>query len=296
MVADPRATALGHAERVLQVRSDGEQRARRGDRQRERAGHVAARAPDEQRATADGARDRVVGARLDRPVVGEERVGDAGEPFQRVVVAEGDRLVGDVAAGQHERRAHVAEQQVMQRRVGEHHPEVGRARRHGRRHRRIRAPRREHDRSARRAQQLARPVVERDKCLGRLKVWRHHGERPLLAVLARAQRGDRVLVGGQARQVIAADALHGDDRAALKQRRGGGDRVALAASAPTSRTAGPHAGHAFGWAWKRRSEGSSYSAWQAAHIANRPSSCWAGRRGPAHDGERGPQSVQLMNG
>ena len=29
---------------------------------------------------------------------------------------------------------------------------------------------------------------------------------------------------------------------------------------------GPHAGQAFGWAWKRRSAGSSYSAGQAAHI------------------------------
>ena len=30
---------------------------------------------------------------------------------------------------------------------------------------------------------------------------------------------------------------------------------------------GPQSGHAFGWAWKRRSRGSSYSARHAAHIA-----------------------------
>ena len=43
-------------------------------------------------------------------------------------------------------------------------------------------------------------------------------------------------------------------------------------SSPVGRrqaSAGPQAGQAFGWAWKRRSPGSSYSAWHGAHIANR---------------------------
>ena len=46
--------------------------------------------------------------------------------------------------------------------------------------------------------------------------------------------------------------------------------AATASSAPSSpvRAArGPHTGQALGWAWKRRSAGSSYSARQAAHIA-----------------------------
>ena len=47
-------------------------------------------------------------------------------------------------------------------------------------------------------------------------------------------------------------------------------RAPASPSAPpprTSRTCGPHSGHAFGWAWKRRSAGSSYSARQAGHIS-----------------------------
>ncbi len=43
-----------------------------------------------------------------------------------------------------------------------------------------------------------------------------------------------------------------------------------------SASCGPHAGQALGWAWKRRSAGSSYSAWQAGHIAN-PAIVVAGR-------------------
>ncbi len=57
----------------------------------------------------------------------------------------------------------------------------------------------------------------------------------------------------------------------------GGGEVAVggAAGARHARVArGPHSGQAFGWAWKRRSRGSSYSAWQAGHIVN------AGHRRP----------------
>ena len=37
--------------------------------------------------------------------------------------------------------------------------------------------------------------------------------------------------------------------------------------AVTSRSDGPQSGQALGWAWKRRSAGSSYSDWQARHMA-----------------------------
>ena len=59
----------------------------------------------------------------------------------------------------------------------------------------------------------------------------------------------------------------------------------------------PAAGQAFGWAWKRRSRGSSYSAWQAAHIT-KPAIVVHGRSygTPVTIVNRGPQLVQLMNG
>ena len=37
-------------------------------------------------------------------------------------------------------------------------------------------------------------------------------------------------------------------------------------AAPPADSDGPHAGHAFGCAWKRRSSGSSYSAAHGGHI------------------------------
>ena len=47
-------------------------------------------------------------------------------------------------------------------------------------------------------------------------------------------------------------------------------------SRPRHATCGPQTGQALGWAWKRRSAGSSYSAWQAAHIV-KPAIVVAGR-------------------
>ncbi len=114
-----------------------------------------------------GRRDRaqhgVVGARLDRPVVEQEQVGDRAQSLERVLVGERDRIVGDVPARHHQRVDAVAgeprqivEQQVVQRRRGEHHAELGQAggdRRTRRRSRPRRSPRGEHDRPGRARQQ-----------------------------------------------------------------------------------------------------------------------------------------------
>ena len=50
---------------------------------------------------------------------------------QRVLVPVADRLVRDVAAGHHQRCPGIGGQQVVQRRVGEHHAQLGGARRDG---------------------------------------------------------------------------------------------------------------------------------------------------------------------
>ena len=78
-------------------------------------------------------------------------------------------------------------------------------------------------------------------------------------------------VAGAAGQVVAAEALDGHDRPGAQQRRAPPrrrPRRLRGAAAPTSRARGPQSGQAFGWAWKRRSAGSSYSRRHAAHIAN----------------------------
>src|SRR3954469_1993661 len=89
-------------------------------------------------------------------------------------------------------------------------------------------------------------------------------------------------------------------RAAAATASMGGEPSAGAGGPPPARASasrGPHAGQAFGWAWKRRSRGSSYSAWQAAHIVKDAIVVDGPASGTAVTSvKRGPQLVQLMNG
>ena len=218
VVRDPGAAAAGQAERALELGPAGKHVAGGGHRQREHARHRAARPAQRQRPPARDPQHRVVGARLDRPVVEHERVGDGVQPLERVVVLVGDRLVGDVAAGHHQRLADVGQQQVVQRAVRQHHAELGRERRDRGRHPRSRPPRREDDRPVAAAQQRRLDASRPDELVRRVDVARHQRERLLLAVLARPQLGDRSLVGGQAGEVEPTDPLHRDDPTGLQDR------------------------------------------------------------------------------
>ena len=156
----------------------------------------------------------------------------------------------------------------------------GRDRRRRRSRRRVGG--REHDRSARRRERGDRVVVELAQRVGGGEVGDHHRERLVVAGLAAAQLGDGVGVGGVDGEVVAADALHRDDRArrAARRPRRRARRRRRPRGCPAGRATcsrGPHSGHALGWAWKRRSAGSSYSAWHAG--AHREAGHRRGRAG-----------------
>ena len=163
----------------------------------------------------------------------------------------------------------------MQRRVGQHHAELARPGRDRVRDRRAGRARREHDRALRRGEQLAlrSPSVTSEPAAAIEPTISANG---LSSRCLRARSAaTAALVVGAAGEMEPADALDGDDRA-VAQRRMRPPRIAIARRAgrqrspapSSSATDGPQCGHAFGWAWKRRSRGSSYSAWQRAHIAN----------------------------
>ena len=105
------------------------------DRQsRDGAGRVAAGAAQDDRAEGAGATHRIVHAPRDGPLPDQEGVGDAGEPLERVLVFVSDRLAGAVGAGHHQHfRSARGKQQMMQRRVGQHHAEFVVVRRDSRR-------------------------------------------------------------------------------------------------------------------------------------------------------------------
>ena len=99
---------------------------------------------------------------------------------------------------------------MVQRRVRQHHAELGGARRDGGGDGRVRQPGREDDRALHAGEGALGVRGEVDEFTRRVEVAGHQRERLLLAPLATAQRGDRALVGRAAREVIAADSLHRD--------------------------------------------------------------------------------------
>ena len=181
-----------------------------GERQRQR--RVPARAPDRE----GGANDGVLAAAVDRPVVCEEGVGDPAQPRPSLAVLERDRLVGDVPARQHERTADVGREQVVERRVREHDAEPRRARRDRRGDRGV-VPPRAGARSAARASAAApTPAAETSHSSSGAAVITANGfsSRRLRA----RSRATAVLVRGVAGQVVAAQALDGEDRSRAQQR------------------------------------------------------------------------------
>jgi hypothetical protein len=221
VVGDPCAAPARDAERVLELGAAREHVPGRRDREREQAGDRPAGAPERQRPPAGDPQHRVVRAGVDRPVVQHEHVGDAAQARERVLVLVGDRLVGHVAAGHHQRLADVGEQQVVHRAVRQHHAELCRARGHRRGHAGAGPARREDDRPVAADQQALLERPEPHELPGRRRIRRHQRERLLLAVLAGPQRGHGPFVRRQAGEMEPADPLHGGDPALAQ---GGGDR------------------------------------------------------------------------
>ena len=177
----------------------------------------------------------------------------------------------------------------MQRRVRQHHAQAGIARRDllgdAARPRACAAAR---SAGAATAAARARRRRPRQSARRRPASAHHDGERLLVAVLAAAQLGDGRRIARVAGEVIAAQSLQRADLAAAqaprRSRRAGRRSSIGLPGASRSWSRGPQAGQAVGWAWKRRSAGSSYSARQAGHIGERGHRrARRGRRGAGDD-------------
>ena len=99
------APAARQGECVLELRAHCQNVARSGDGERQRLRRVAPSAADQALATGHDARDAVVVAGTDLAVVAQERVGDARQALEGFGVVRGQRLVGEIAARQHDRAA-----------------------------------------------------------------------------------------------------------------------------------------------------------------------------------------------
>ena len=111
------------------------------------------------------------------------------------------------------------EQEVLQRRVGEHDAELGQIEGDGARESTAAELAPQQNDGAHAAGEQARfGIVDGTQLAGVIEGRHHDGERFVAAVLAAPQLGHGVLVAGVACQMKAAQALDGDDSAACKQR------------------------------------------------------------------------------
>ena len=86
-------------------------------------GCVAACASQHQLPSQHDADDRIVDMAGNRSVVHQENVSNVGEPVERVMFLRAQRFINSVATGGHHRKPQSVQQQMMQRRVRQHHAE-----------------------------------------------------------------------------------------------------------------------------------------------------------------------------
>ena len=225
------AVAVGEAAGVLHLAADRQHRRQRpSERHRERG--VTPSAPDRQLTVGQHPDHGVVARHVNRAVVGEHRVGEEGQLVGRLPVVEDDRLVADVCAGQNQcvryrlgPAGNRGEQQVVNRRVGQQHAEQRAARRDRVRDRCARQPAQQHDRARRPGQRplLARVDLGQQPSRGQIPC--QHREGLVAPRLALSEPGDRLRAVGPAGQVVTADALHRDDPALGENPLGGCDRL-----------------------------------------------------------------------
>ena len=180
----------------------------------------AVRSPSTTRTTESSHGTRIV------PVVHQPSVGEMRKPFQRIVVGEADRFAAEVARRHHQdRRARLVarqpEQQRVQRRVGQHHAEVGIVWRDRVGDRGVPAC----AASARSAVACRTAVAPSASSTSRCRARSSRSGTITANGLSprrfrRAQLGDRVLVGRVAGEVVSADALDGENAAVAQQRSG----------------------------------------------------------------------------
>ncbi len=202
--------------------------------QRQRRGRVTPRSPQHAGFAAGRAHQGIIDPARDVAVVQQKALGDTGKPVQRLVVGDALRLVGNVAAGHHQRAVDVAQQQVVQRSARQHEAERRQPRRHARE--RPQGPRFQHRDRRRRASQ-SRRIGRRDhgEPADHREVARHQRERLGVAALALSQLGHGFDIGRVAGQMEAADPLHREDTSGEQQGARRTHRVGIRRRAPATR-------------------------------------------------------------
>ncbi len=146
----------------------------------------------------------------------------------------------------HQRPCHVVEEQVMERRVGQHHPEVRRARRHRRCDVRVRPTAGDDDWAGPAHQQFLLGRAQLHQVASGGQIGRHQRKGLVLSMLPLTERRHGLFVIADTGEVITAESLDGNDRSGdegledcgrvgRQRRPAGRTRVRLRVEAPVAR-------------------------------------------------------------
>ena len=193
--------------------------------QRDRPWHLPPRTAQHHPPPPHQALDTVIQPARNIAVVHDEPVDNRGQLVARLLVADHLRLARQVARGHHQGPAHGTDQQMVQRRIGQHPPHHPLPRRDPVRQARL-ALLQHHNRRRRITKRLVRPVTHHRIALNRLH-FRHDGQGLCGPVLARPQRGNRIGVQRVTDQMKPADPLDGQYLSRPQPRGRLGNRITL---------------------------------------------------------------------
>src|SRR5215813_1146282 len=124
MLAEEDVPATNKTKHALEFPAAGQNRLDRLMGKGDRQWHVAPRAAQKERDPVDASGYRIVTADLNRAIVSQKKIRNAAQSVHGVAILEGDWLVAAIPARHDQREVDASEQQMLERRVGQHQAEM----------------------------------------------------------------------------------------------------------------------------------------------------------------------------
>ena len=202
-------------DRRLQFTAHRQQRAH-GGREGYRIRCVSARPANRQLDPECHAHHRIISGSMDRPVVAQHAIHEVRQSLQRVAVGIRDRFVSTVSGGEDQRpRVH---EEVVQRRVGEHHADRGLTWGNGGRESGLGTALQQHDWMRRRCEEVSLRRGNGGQLAGGRHVTHQYGQRLFGSALPLTQEPHGGVIVRATGYVKATDPLHRDHPACTKYR------------------------------------------------------------------------------
>ena len=216
MVADEGKPIAPQTERVFQLAPTSQHVPPEFPFQPYRRGRISPCASQQARRAVPYSSHRIVTAGVNFPVVREKSIGDPAQPFPGIFILVGDGLIGEISAGHHQGPCQFPQQQVMERGIGEHHPQFPGTWSHQRSDGGRRLLFQQHDGAGGRRQQPRFLGIHDTDAVDVRHAGSHQGKRLVVAAFPRTQPAHRLWAGCVTGEMEPAQPLDGQHLACQK--------------------------------------------------------------------------------